>query len=451
MGIGRNMSHLIIEQGKDVGREVTVPAGGMKFGRSPANELVLDDDAVMLFHGRFFFKSDGSLWVTDFGAGQKTTVGGQPIDEHQLKTGDLVEVGNTAFRIIGTSRGDAEAAPAPVESPAPVTRAESKDEGEHIDLGFKHSGRSPKADAATGKQGRSTLIHRWMQVGIPLLVLLVLAALGSMLLQTGGSSSATSQQGNTLALTYERVRADTNNIFRYYIQLDDKGVLSIQIDELKTHLHFQKSKQLSTSLLTQLSHGIEDAGFFKVDSDYAGTAQGQYDLFDLAVKRNRRYHRIRVLNNRFPSSIERTQEVLEEFASRELNIPFTMTMPSRERIRYGLQALELAKTRFAERDVRHMNLAESIKHYNEALLFLQDIEEKREQYEEAEAGLDEAAQERDNRYDDYMFRADHSIALQEWQAAYKNLQILQELVPDREDPRHDKINDKLMSVERHLR
>ena len=87
------MSHLIIEQGKEVGTEVVVPPTGMKFGRSPANDLVLDDEAAMLFHGRFFFKSDGSLWVTDFGAGEKTTVGGMPVDEHQLKSGDLVVVG----------------------------------------------------------------------------------------------------------------------------------------------------------------------------------------------------------------------------------------------------------------------------------------------------------------------------------------------------------------------
>ncbi len=79
------MSHLIIEQGEAVGTEVSIPMAGMKFGRSPANDLVLKDESVMLFHGRFFFKSDGSLWVTDFGAGEKTTVGGLPIDEHQLK------------------------------------------------------------------------------------------------------------------------------------------------------------------------------------------------------------------------------------------------------------------------------------------------------------------------------------------------------------------------------
>ena len=74
------MSHLSIEQGKEVGNEITVPTSGMKFGRSPANELVLEDDAAMLFHGRFFFKTDGTLWVTDVGAGEKNTVGGVPVD-----------------------------------------------------------------------------------------------------------------------------------------------------------------------------------------------------------------------------------------------------------------------------------------------------------------------------------------------------------------------------------
>ena len=55
------MFHLIIEQGDSIGTEVTVPPSGMKFGRSPANDFVLNDDSVMLFHGRFFFKSDGKF------------------------------------------------------------------------------------------------------------------------------------------------------------------------------------------------------------------------------------------------------------------------------------------------------------------------------------------------------------------------------------------------------
>jgi hypothetical protein len=435
------MSHLIIEQGKEIGREVTVPAGGMKFGRSPANELVLDDDSLMLFHGRFFFKSDGMLWVTDFGAGQKTTVGGVPIDEHQLKIGDLVEAGGTAFRIINASR-DEEAAPPPVPREA--------DQENAIDLGFKQAGKTGET-AKKAKQPRSTLMHRLMQVGLSLLVLLVLVVIGSEVSKLSSRSTPQVQHAEPLTLSYERVKADSSNIFRYHLNLDDKGMLSIQLDELGSDLHFEKRKRLSDTKLAQLSQSIDEAGFFEVNSDYAGTSQGQIDLFDLAVSRNRRYHRIRVKNNRLPAPIERTEDVLEDFAASELEIPFTMTMPSHERIQYGLQALELAGTRYAERDVRHANLAEAIKHYGEAMLFLQNIDEQREQYGRAVTGLETATNERDSRYDEFMFRADRSIALSEWQAAYRNLQILQELIPDRDDPRRDKINDKLMSVERNLR
>jgi len=437
--IGSNMFHLIIEKGAEVGKEVGVPESGIKFGRSPANDLVLDDDVLMLFQGRFFFKSDGTLWITDFSVGEKAHIDGVPVDEQQLKVGDLVEVGSTAFRVISTRKHEEAGAARP--EPA----------REEIDLGFKHSTRKAKADGGSKRHGQSTVVHRLMQVGVSLLVLLVLTAIGSLVLQMDWGGSAQTQQMNTLELNYERVKADTGNIFRYYVHLSEKGVCSIQIDELKSRLHYQKSKPLSPAVLAQLANSLEEVDFYKTESDLVGSAQGQYDLFDLAVKRNSRYHRVRVLNSRLPAAIEQAEEILVDFAARELNIPFTMTMPARERIRYGVQALKLAQTRYAERDVRHVNLAEAIKHYREAMLFLEDIADEREQYELAEAGLEAAARERDERYNDYMFQADHSIALEEWRAAYKNLQILQELVPDREDPRHDKINDKLMSVERHLR
>jgi len=119
------MFHLIIEQGNDVGREVTVPSNGIKFGRSPANNLVLDDESVMLFHGRFFFKSDGTLWVTDFGAGEKTVVEGLPVDEYQLKVGELIQIGKTAFRVVNVK-------PSEQEEVAVISSG-----NESIDLGFK--------------------------------------------------------------------------------------------------------------------------------------------------------------------------------------------------------------------------------------------------------------------------------------------------------------------------
>ena len=50
-----------------------------------------------------------------------------------------------------------------------------------------------------------------------------------------------------------------------------------------------------------------------------------------------------------------------------------------------------------------------------------------------------------------MFETDKAIRLGQWTEAEKYLRILSELVPDRNDPRYDKISTKLLNVEHHLR
>jgi pSer/pThr/pTyr-binding forkhead associated (FHA) protein len=435
------MSHLIIEQGKEVGHEVVVPAVGMKFGRSSANDLVLDDDSVMLFHGRFFFKSDGTLWVTDFGAGEKTTVGGVPVDEHPLKVGDLVEVGNTAFRIINTqlTNDDTPAAP-------PVATAEE------IDLGFKGNkagyGATREERADTPKH---TLIPRLLQVGVILLVLIVLLIVVPSLIKLSKDNTQTVQQTQSISLSYERVKADVYDIFRYTLELDEKGLFSIKIDDLKNNRHVQKEKQISETLLVQLSNEINAAGFFKVNSDYGGPAEGQYNLYDIALQRNRRFHHIRVLNRDPPKEIKRTVAVIENFALNELGVPFTLFKDNAELMRYARMAANLGESRYQERDVRYSNLAASIKHYKESMLYLETIEPKPPLYAIAERGLALAEVERDKRYKDYMFRADAAIRLRDWGKAVKYLRILTELVPNRSDDRYEDINRKLLSAEQKLR
>jgi pSer/pThr/pTyr-binding forkhead associated (FHA) protein len=436
------MTHLIIEQGKEVGKELSVPAAGMKFGRSPANDLVLDDEQVMLFHGRFFFKSDGTLWVTDFGAGEKTTVGGAPVDEQQLSVGDLIAVGATAFRVINTKESDS--AVAPVEAPVVP-------ENEEIDLGFKGSKAVVEPEQAKKESHRSSLMHRVMQVAVTLLVLGVLVLIGPELIKIASDDTPVVQQKDTLALSYERVQAGTDNIYRYCLELDEGGRCTISINDLKGKRHFQNEKELSDTVMLQLSRSIQDAGFFNVDSDYAGTAQDQYDLYDLNVQRNRRNHHIKVLNREPPQEIKRTATVLEDFALSELGVPFSFKWKREKLMLYGEQSYELGRARYAERDVRHGNLAEAIKHFEETMLYLETIEPKPALYSQAADGLQKAKDEQQRRYDDFMFRADRSIRLSDWTEAAKHLRVLTELVPDRNDPRYDKISAKLLNVEHHLR
>jgi hypothetical protein len=443
--IGNAMSHLIIEQGKEVGKEVTVPAGGMKFGRSPANDLVLDDSSVMLFHGRFFFKSDGSLWVTDFGAGEKTTVGGMPVDEHPLKVGDLVEVGATAFRIINAS-------PAAAVTPATPETAPAETPAE-IDLGFRGS-KSAKHESARHKDGhpKSSMTNRVVQVGTSLLVagVLVYVALEAMKLAEP-SAAQTAPVAETLACSYERVRADTRNIFRYQIDLDEKGNLKVVVDDLKYKRHVQEETTISEPMRLQLMSQLDDTRFFDIGSDHVGIAEGEYDLYDLTIQRNRRYHHVKVLNREPPKAMARAALILEDFAKSEVQVLFTLLKGTDELMRYAEQSFQLGEARFAERELRHRNLAEAIKNYSEAMLYLETIEPKPELFVKAKEGLARATEMRDARYEDFMFRADRSIRLGEWEAAASQLAILADLVPDRSDPRYDKISSKKLNVEQHLR
>lgn len=444
------MSHLIIEQGKEVGKEVEVPAAGMKFGRSPANDLVLDDDAVMLFHGRFFFKSDGTLWVTDFGAGEKTTVGGQPVDEHPLKAGDLVEVGDTSFRIINVGN-DTTAEPVITGSNTAEKKSPAASEDDDIDLGFKREKRSRKSPEKKAEHKPASMTSRLLQVAVIVLVLIVLMVVGPSLLEMSNPGVSTVQQEETLTLSYERVVGTTKNIFRYHVELDDKGIFSVRIDDLATGSHQIESEKISQSVIEQLSHGIASAGFFDIDSDYAGTAQDQYDLYNIAVQRNRRFHHIHVLNWTPPPAIQRTTELIEDFARSELGISFTWTKSPEELMQLAELAFEIGEARYAERDVRYSNLATAINKYEEAMLYLEIREPKPPLYHRANAQLKMAKAERDTRYNDYLFRADGSIRLQDWEEAAKYLRILSELVTDRSDPRYERIRGKLLNVEQHLR
>ncbi len=441
------MSHLIVEQGKDVGTEVTVPEAGMKFGRSPANDLVLEDEAVMLFHGRFFFKSDGTLWVTDFGAGEKTTVGGQPIDEHQLKNGDLVAVGNTAFRIINTQLALAEApvVPPPVEEP------------EEIDLGFGGAASSVGDGSSERKEkptkGSSSLLNRLMQVGISLVVVgvLIYVALEGMKLSQPSAPPRVAPKRNTLGLTYERVVGNQKNIYRYKLELDQKRNLRVVVDDLKGNRHITEERVVSEPVILQLASQIDDAGFFEVEADRIGISENQYDLHDLTVNRNGWHRRIKVLNRRPPEQIKRTIALIDDFALSEAGILTSFFKSQDELLVMAKLAYDRAETKYREREIRIGNYAAAIKNYRDAIFFLETIDNKPDYFQMAEVRLEEISAMRDQKYDDLMFQTEQAIRLKEWEEAERQLRKLTELIPERGDHRYDTIRSKMLNVERYLR
>ncbi|VGO17107.1 hypothetical protein PDESU_05702 [Pontiella desulfatans] len=434
------MSHLIIEQGKEVGREITVPPSGMKFGRSPANDLVLDDEAVMLFQGRFFFKSDGTLWVTDFSAAEKTTVGGEPIDEYALSVGELVEVGATAFRIIATNQ-EAEPAAKPA-APEPAD--------DEIDLGFKPASKPKGGGGKAERTKKQSLIHRVLQVLIVMLVLLVIAVAAPELMKLNSKAAPAEEQQKSLSFTYECVRGSYKNIFRYYLELTPDGMASVQIDDLRNR-HIEKFVEVSPEALETLSRRLAGSGFFDIERDYVIDAPNAYEYYDVAIYRNGRFNQVRVLNKERPKDFDHTVTILEDFVFSELDVPFTLLEDEETLMRLAAEAYKLGEARFTERDVRPGNLAQAVKHYKESMVYLETLEPKPELYTRAKQGMEQAAAEQDGRYKDYKFNADRAMRLGDWREAEKQLRMLAELIPDRNDERYETISSKQLEVEEHLR
>ncbi|MCF7817136.1 MAG: FHA domain-containing protein [Kiritimatiellales bacterium] len=437
------MSHLIIEQGKEVGREITVPPTGMKFGSSSANDLVIQDDAAMLFHGRFFFKSGGTLWVTDFGAGKKVMVGGVPIDEHQLNVGDLVEVGGTAFRIINTG----------IERLADTssqTAALDQAGGKEIDLGFKPVRKLRTTGAVKERSRSASLIHRILQVAVIFLVLLVLVVAVPELLKLKTQGHPVSLQEKSLSFSYECVHGSLKNIFRYHLELGADGKASLQIDDLQNR-HITKSAMVPADVLENLSRRIAGTGFFDLEGDREVEARNRYELYDIAIFRNGNFNHVRVLNRDPPSELRQTISILEDFMFGQMDVPFTLLEDPEALIGHAEESFKLGESRFAERDVQPGNLAESIKHYKETLVYLETLEPKPSLYRQAMQKMEMAKAEQDARYKDYMFNVDRAMRLGDWREASKHLRILAELIPDRSDDRYETISSKQLEVEDHLR
>jgi FHA domain len=87
------MAKLILRFGNSVLKEATIGERGVKIGRSPDNDLVIDNQAVSHHHARVFIGTSGHLLLEDRGSLNGTMVNGQLVRNLTLKPGDSVAIG----------------------------------------------------------------------------------------------------------------------------------------------------------------------------------------------------------------------------------------------------------------------------------------------------------------------------------------------------------------------
>jgi len=134
------LAHLVITRGNDAGQTLDVRAGKTyTIGRGLDNDLVLTDIAVSRKH--FDIRHENGSWVlADRGSGNGTLVNDRIEDApFMLAGGDVIEIGNTAFRfelpttigpVPGQPREVASAPPRPAPLPPPSFRTPVDEDGE---------------------------------------------------------------------------------------------------------------------------------------------------------------------------------------------------------------------------------------------------------------------------------------------------------------------------------
>jgi hypothetical protein len=426
---------LKVTAGPLAGQEYPVTRDSMNLGRASTCDIAIKDLLLSRTHCRFEVR-DGRLFVIDLASANETHVNGAAIDEKELHHNDLVEAGETTLRVVSDP---------PEEGVPPVLHGEA--DTMLIDLGF--SKEEDDADAAKKSFLRPVL---WSVAAI-----LILIAGATVIMRPEGDGDGKRavvvpmERSEKLLIHYEKIEADTANIFRYSLRLSPEGRLSAEIDDIAGDRHIKKDKQLSEEVVRELARTVKASGFFGLDRKYSGYAAvpGTLNQWGMTIALGTQVASCVVRDRQEPDNFKALREQLETFSKNELGI-WAIQFSSEKLIDLALEAKTIADKKSAEMNVRHSNLFEAIKSYKESLFYLDTVNPKPDFYAELLASTEKCEQELERRYADQRFKADRAINLKEWANAARELKILREMIPDRADPRHGEAVRKLLDVEGRL-
>ena len=459
---------LLVVEGSRKGSVFQVPVSGIKLGRSSRCDIEINDPMLSRDHCCFEVRND-RLWVMDLNSANQTLVNDIAVEERELADGDIVTVGSTLLKVQIT--GDAQA-PSPLPSPPPIpsfpplsdtppVAVGGEDAGGEktvIDLGFKR----PEDDLPPESAKKSFLRPLIWAVG----AILILVA-GVMLISDMGKKGERKKvpvkafkEDKTLMLSYELVQADSSSIFRYELTLSTAGKLAVRIDDVRepetkgvsSDRHVRKEKVLDPAILKDLVGEVESSGFFNLQPSYTGFAAqpNQLEERTLTIALGKRALTSRVANRTEPDTFRSLREKLETFSKNELGI-WAIQFSTEKLTELAKESFEIARKKYAERNVQYRNLSDAMNAYQEAIFYLDTVNPKPDFYASILEGSRVTGEELEGRYKDQRFKADRAINLSDWATAKQELKILCEMFPDRNDKRHREASAKLLDVEGRLK
>jgi hypothetical protein len=431
------------------------------------------------FHCRFYFKPGEGLWAEDLGSANQTLVNDKPLFDSRLQVDDRLTIGDTTLKVLHDEMPAAAGKPAPpagkpaqladkpasladkpappADKPVPAADDSELDITRPIDNLFESPEKPKPPGPIQFLRPPASPSDRQRRIAVLRVVLIAVAAVAGIALLISRFQQRPAPAGKppetaadtTLEIAYEKIQANSKNIFRYQMALQNDK-LSIQIDDLNNRRHVpgNQAKPVDAEELKSLTNTL--AGFFDLKDEYKGLATDVWDIYDLTITLGRKTRRVRVLNSIEPDAFKKTRQAIDDFGQAKLGLT-ALAMSPEKLLELAKQAVLLGQNLYDQRNVKNDNLALAIRSLKEAEWYLETIEPKPDFYAEGVALRAKSEGELDEIYKNHLFQADRARTLNDWAEAANQYRLICERIPDRSDARHEAARKKLLEVERNIK
>jgi len=427
--------NIIIEEGVDVGRKLSIPLEGARIGRSSKNDISIDDPMLSRHHCRIFYK-DGGLWITDLGSANETLLNNVSIDESPIYRGNRITIGDTILKVVDDGRPESSSPP-----------ADNTPNGNLFDLGLNKAEQESESPHSK-KIGTGPLLT--------ILIVVATLAAGAYIIKSATKPDKAKnplavvpiqeKESKTLMVDYEKIEATTENIFYYRLTIKPPNTLSIAIDDLQNNRSVREEKHVDQQLIDDLADFLDQSGFFELRKSYEGVSSGGMNKHTISITIGKKTKTVTVLNRVEPDIFAVVRQKLENFGQVELGI-WAIQFSTEKLLKMSKDAYLLGKKLYSERMVSMGNLAAAIKSFKEAAWYLDTVEKKPDFYDDILTSRRQATEELDKKYKEHNFATERAMKLRDWNTAATELRTLLELIPDREDPRNKEARTKLLEVD----
>lgn len=98
------MPSLFVIKGRDQGTRIRLDGTTVTLGRGVSNAIQLHDTEISREHAEFRRRGEAFI-IRDLGSSNGTFVNGEPVTEHELKSGDQLQLGRTVLLYTGVTEG----------------------------------------------------------------------------------------------------------------------------------------------------------------------------------------------------------------------------------------------------------------------------------------------------------------------------------------------------------